>query len=390
MAALIIARSRCFRLLSSRRQIVRFDIARNGTCGIITESGFIISRSCSHIPTRIIISTKLTFPDLDVVGERLIGKDNSNIKRLVDESGCKWEAEVNEEHVHIEGNEYAVVKIAKDIVKEEVQTIRKAINEEMHMEKRKEDIQTKSERTDDFDKCLQVEEKVFIDHNSALCRIISLKLGEYIQKLRGLGGGVKISVKGNHVYINGTDVDAVRRTAEQIAWNIQVIREKNGDMGQFKEKVFIGQNVHIQCQIKRNLVSRAKKQHRGEHEVNIDVEGDFVNISGTDEDAVRRTADKVASHIQSIRKISLDKKLFEETVFIDQDVDVQRICQLLIGKGGANIKRLCESGVGISVDGDHVYISGTDQDAVKRVVEKVTWDIQSIRKSLYSSMLRPR
>ncbi|XP_021377736.1 uncharacterized protein LOC110465907 [Mizuhopecten yessoensis] len=245
MAALIIARSRCFRLFSSRRQIVIFDIARNGTCRI-TEPGFIISRSCSHIPTRIIISTKLTFPDLDVVGERLIGKDNSNIKRLVDESGCKWEAEVDEKHVHIEGNEYAVVKIAKDIVKKEVQTIRKAINEEMHLENRKEDIQTKRERTDDFHKCLQVEERVFIDHNSALCRIVGLKLGECIQKLLGLGGGVEISVKGNHVYINGTDGDAVRRTAEQIAWNIQVIREQNGDMGQFKEKVLMGQDVHVQ------------------------------------------------------------------------------------------------------------------------------------------------
>ncbi|XP_021379054.1 far upstream element-binding protein 3-like [Mizuhopecten yessoensis] len=306
----------------------------------------------------------------------VIGKGGQNFKQLTSELGSAINVEtLKPGHILVSGTEAEIVKRAVEKLKLEVQRSKNAI-----------------------DMVLPFEEKVLTDEDaeihSRICAMIIGKGGQNIKQLKSeLGSAIYVeTLKPGHILVSGTEAEIVKRAVEKLKLEVQRSKNEIDMVLPFEEKVLTDEDAKIHSIICRVIIGKGGqniKRLTSELGSNIRVDiqkSDHILVSGTEAEMVKRAVEKLKLEVQS-SKNEIDLS-FAEKVLTDVNAEKHsRICAMIIGKGGQNIKRLTsELGSNIRVDipkSDHILVSGTEAEMVERAVEKLKLEVQRSKNAIY-------
>ncbi|OWF42138.1 uncharacterized protein LOC110461576 isoform X2 [Mizuhopecten yessoensis] len=418
MAAFI--RRSCYRLIAFRHQVA----SRDTKCMFQNFNPFLpqsLSRPCSYLTNdgedKALYTAKVstdTNSDLHTrISQHLNGR-GLYMERLYLECGFRFNIKLNGDHIVISGNDKEGLEQVAEKVKQEVQRVKDdyVIPPYSHItsgtdadvakrpaEKEAKEIQQVKNA------CLFFTEKVLTNENKdihyRICAMLIRREGKDMRKIQsetGLNLNLtfpKLSRKGGHVLVSGTDAEMTKKAAQKVAQEIEIIKK---EIKPFTEKVRTDEDEDIHNRIVAMLLGKGGGNIKNcKLEVGHDFELDGLNftrnrghvlVSGTDAEMTKNAAKKVAQEIEIIKK---KIQPFTEKVRTDEDEDIHnRIVAMLLGKGGGNIKKFqLEVGHDFELDGlnftrngGHVLVFGTDAEMTKKAAQKVAQEIEIIKKKI--------
>ncbi|OWF47775.1 vigilin-like [Mizuhopecten yessoensis] len=305
----------------------------------------------------------------------IIGKGGSKIGSLIFEIGDVFSLNsCDTGRVVVMGTDTEVVRKASEKIQQEVQRIKNEV------------LATFSE-------------KVLTDENEVshrqICRMIVGKKGANIKRLiseTGMDFDLEVpfeSRTNGYVIVTGADAEVVKRAAEIVQQEIQII--KNGNLATISEKVLTDEVDDNHFKISGLLIGKQGENIRRilsatelNAKLNILAKNEkinHINVLGTDVEMVNRVAEKVQQEIHRIKEQILLP--FSGKLLTDEDEEIHnRICGKIMGNRGENLNRIrSETGLNFLFEAyeGHILISGREAEVVNKAVEKVQQEIDRIK-----------
>ncbi|XP_060083727.1 uncharacterized protein LOC132562973 [Ylistrum balloti] len=344
-----------------------------------------IARIRESLQTEVLFEKVFTDDDADIhnsICKLFIGKGGQTFDKFFRKTGIDFHVDTKEHgYITVSGSE-AVIKIAVEKVKEEVDRIRTEV-----IGRFSENVPTDPDNSVHAD----------------ICRIFIGKDGENIKRLlKETGNKFEIySHRGNQFVVSGTDGEMLKDVVEKVREEVDKIRKHVRRQTAVTKQIFTDKDADVHQSIFSTIIGRNGQNLKTlelDSEVNFGQKYDpergehFLTISGVNDEVVKQTVETLTEEVETVRRFILSS-VSKKVITPGNDEECQKIFANIIGKSGVNIERLrLETGTQFDIytrKGENaLYVVVTDAEDLGNVAEKVTQEVDRILLFLQTPIIK--